>query len=160
MCLLCMCGNYGSVKQRQSKNPHDTTIPPYMNDRQYHNHIDAVISPCIITWLPTTLIDVYCCPCCCVLFTLFASAVGCFCCWCTVHSGLIDSNSVNCRLTIYQPSIPYGADCRAFVHICCCVPYSSTFFQKRLVCCGLLRMMHIWSDWCRSRILHKNLWPG
>ena len=63
--LLCMCGNYGSMKQRQPTKLHDTTIPPYMNDRQYHNLIDAVL-PCIITWLPTTLIDVYCCPCCCV----------------------------------------------------------------------------------------------
>ena len=156
MCLLCMCGNYGSVKQRQSKNPHDTTITPYMNDRQYHNLIDAV-SPCIIAWLPTTLIDVYCCPCSCVLFTLFASAVGCFCCWCTVHSGPIDSNSVNCGLTIYQPSIPYGADCRAFVlyYMCCCVPTHPLFRKGWFVAYEA----H-WSDWCRSRILHKNPWPG
>ena len=51
---------------------------------------------------------------------------------CTVHSGLIDSNSVDCGLAIHQPSIPYGADCRAFVlyYMCCCVPYSSTFIEK------------------------------
>ena len=73
-------GVYGSVKQRQPKNPHDTTP---LHERPAISRWWG--SPDIITWLPTTLIDLYCC---CRVVALylhihyFASARA-VCCWCT-----------------------------------------------------------------------------
>ena len=100
------------------------TLPPYMNDRQYH-----VNGPCptllLDKWLLAKLIDVLLLPCCCFYPHTHFASYGRF-------AGPIDSNSVNCGLTIYHPSTPYGADCCVFVlnYMCCCVPSYSHILTK------------------------------
>ena len=113
------------------------TLPPYMNDRQYHVN-GPCPTPLLDKWLLAKLIDVLLLPCCCFYPHTHFASYGRF-------AGPIDSNSVNCGLTIYHPSTPYGADCCVFVlnSMCCCVPsYLLTLIDKRLVCCICAH----WSD--------------
>ena len=112
------------------KNPHDTT-PLHKRPAishwwglNLHHHLTPHNDWCILLL-----------PCCCVLYTsTILICLGCGLPIVDALSGLIDSNSANCGLTIYHPSIPYGADCQVFVTWVVVFPTHS-LFSKRLVCC-------------------------
>ena len=86
----------------------------------------------IITWLTTTLIDVYCCPC-----FFMRSLYRCKTVGCSLLVRLIDSNTRNLRLTLGHYSNPHNVNwCILFyiAMLCCCVPYLLfVYFPKAFV---------------------------